>query len=948
MKKRTKLFLSLGAVTSALTLAISASCSTKNDDRNPGLQSFFRIKKTDYDLGLVTEPINSLNYIKFSSLARVLPSLVESPLKGGPNEKLKKELNLPEIPFGIYGLDDTSNSMEEYLENHSAPSSNAGRFYSLEQFGATTGNISSDSSEYQPVQGIFTNSNNILSLTMLLNEGNSKWSNGDKVFAEDYVDALHYILDLNTGSQNQTNVLKSKIRASSEVIDAQQTYLRKFGKAYQNPFAYPELIKNEKGELIYDVLNPKYQPWTSQNEGDEAEVAAIKKTALDLGLVSGRLYWNYSNEEILSAIPYSPDFDPNAEITTVMLTNPDYSPAKHSEEELKNIPQRLAVQIRKYLYSDPRQEYGDSFQDLIRASRRLRDKLPADLKYTPETADNYNALVNAAYKGENVLNNESIVNFKAKSYRKNRVLAMDEYSLRVEYDQFQPASLDNVYRDLTSNLVPINRKFVESIGGITQFGLSKETFLTNGAFNLDDLELGAQGYISLAKNKEYYSADKTISNKINIFFSADPNINAAMYDDGYIAATRIPAVQQLTYWTSKAYRPFMTKSTGFGTIGLAFNLDKETNGNSLLNDRYLRNAIYYAIDRNQVLNIVGWNSSYPVITWTAFGNAASSFGDPLEVAFDHDYSLVEKYPEGADRKIPVQNYTHLDHLSKRYNFEYLERDDKAYRLDVARAYLEAFKEKHPDVKSVKLKYISNSTDEHQNAGLALQDLLKKAFGNFIEIEIKGLPENVYEDARTKGDYDILYRNFDSFGTDVYSYVDVFLKTDEINKSNNKNTGFRNNPAGSWTYETYFSEFGYKYDKTSDKVISDKPELVSKLKERLRVDDDVFEKVLELSFKKDDESIADYTKRTSAFFSNQFTDEEKTAKWTEKRVFAVITAMEKIIRDGAPVVPLIEVDTYWEISRVNGVDSLFRYSLQFAYDIFKPPRPNLPKVIKDSN
>ncbi|MGV2392573.1 UNVERIFIED_CONTAM: hypothetical protein O8I53_06175 [Campylobacter lari] len=49
----------------------------------------------------------------------------------------------------------------------------------------------------------------------------------------------------------------------------------------------------------------------------------------------------------------------------------------------------------------------------------------------------------------------------------------------------------------------------------------------------------------------------------------------------------------------------MKKSAGFGTIALAFNLDKETNGNSLLNDSNLRNAIYFAINRDEMLNIVG-------------------------------------------------------------------------------------------------------------------------------------------------------------------------------------------------------------------------------------------------------------------------------------------------------------------------------------------------------
>ncbi|MGV2392572.1 UNVERIFIED_CONTAM: hypothetical protein O8I53_06170 [Campylobacter lari] len=150
----------------------------------------------------------------------------------------------------------------------------------------------------------------------------------------------------------------------------------------------------------------------------------------------------------------------------------------------------------------------------------------------------------------------------------------------------------------------------------------------------------------------------------------------------------------------------------------------------------------------------------------------------------------------SEKLFPVQNYSHIDHLSKNYNFEHVDRTDKTFDLEVARAYIDLFKKAHPEVKKVELKYISNSSEEQQHAGIALQDFMAKAFNGYVDIEIKSLPENVYEDFRTKGQYDLLYKNFDSFGTDAYSYVRVFFKTDEIDTKNQKTTGFRNNPAGS--------------------------------------------------------------------------------------------------------------------------------------------------------
>ncbi|MBZ4218471.1 ABC transporter substrate-binding protein [Mycoplasma tauri] len=977
--KRNKLLLNFSAISTVIVPTLVVSCAKTNSQ-----------EKRNFDLGLASEPINSLNYIKFASVNKVLPSLVESPLKPGPNESLKRVLSLPEIPMGAYNNDQklTQKDIEEgvtlidkYFANNSPSSDPSSRFFPLDQFGTTTGTLSSDKTEYQPVS-ILQSNNKIQSMNILLNDGISRWSNGDPVTADDYVDAVHYVLDLSTGSQKLTGVLQRKFSHAQAVVDLQQEYIKEFGISYKNPFQYPELIK-VNGNYVYDVFNPNYKLFPSQideilksskftdeeiSKEREAELRAkeedilkrLKVAVHKLGLYTGRLYWNYSNKEIISSIPYSPDFDPKADETIIMLPNEDYLYGNHTPEELKEIPQRKAVKIKKYLFSDPRQKFSSLFDDLLVKSRTLKSRL--FVKYDPNNVEEYNNAVNKLYK-ENTLKNNFIDDFNAKHYRWSRELALDEYSLRIEYSNSEPTSLSNAVTDLQSQLVPINRKFVESIGGINEFGLTADKFLTNGPFNLSETVLGPQGYLMLSKNSKYYSADKTSSNKIKIYFSSDPNINSALYDDKYIAATKIPAIQQLSYWTNKDYRRYMKKSSGYGTIAFAFNLDRERYENlpadsssKYLYDENLRNAIYYAINRNDMLNIVGWNSSYPVITWTAFGHGSTSFGDAIEIAFDHD-EMYTKFDDKFSTPIPIQNYTHLDHLSKNYNFEHVDRTDKAFHVNIANQYMDEFKRQNPNVQKVKLKYISNSTDEQQNAGIALQDFMLKAFGGFIEIEIKSLPENVYEDFRTRGEFDILYRNFDAYGTDAYSYVKVFFRTDEIDSKNAKQTGFRNNPSGSWTYEKYFTKLGYKLDKFGNPFLDEShKQAVEKLRKRLRITEQVWNKIVELSLRKVSyikdgkqmsENISEFNDRFTSFFTSQFTEKEINEEgWNEQKAFAIIGALEKIIRDGAPIVPLMEVDTYWEISRVNGAENLFTYSLQFAYDTAFPPKPTLPTDIKE--
>lgn len=928
MKKTKKIILTLSSLSTLATPFMFISCGCKN-------------KKIDYQLGLSMAPLNSLNYIKYLSVDKVLPSLVESPLKQGPNEALKRIYRLPEIKMSLYGGDNKSNSMESFVKEHAdgitSPSS---QFYPLDQFGATTGTILGSNNYLPQISAIRTNNDKFLSMSMNLNNGLSKWSNGDDVYAEDYIDALHYILDFNTGSQKQTNLLQKKIKASAKMLEAQQKYVLQYKQAYKNPFGYPELIKNASGKYEYKITDdvdpnePFKTLWKSQVAGDEKEVEAIRKAALELGLYSGRLYFNHANDEILSSIPYSPEFDFNSEITYAMLPNPEYNIQTKSEAELKNIPKRIRTLIRKYPYSDPYQKW-----DLSMLLMKANDiKIKYQNQYPGQAFDN---LKLSMLNESEIDPHETIENFNIKDYGKRLIFGYNEYSFRIEYDSFEPTSLSNAYHDLEDTLIAVNRKFIESIGGINNFGLDKDKFLTNGAFNIGDLVFGPQGYITLNKNKTYYSSEKTISNKIKIYFSSDANLNAALYEDGYIAATKIPAIQQIGYWSDLNFRKNMHKSSGFGTIALGLNLDNETNKNKYLFDNNLRNAIYYAINRNDMLKIVGWNSSFPVNTWTAFGQSSSSFGDATELGFDHDTMLTK-----VDDKLelPIQNYKHIDHMAKQFKFEHVDRTDLTYQPEIANKYLDLFKKANPNLKSITLRYIHNSTDEQLNAGIGIKDALKKAFGDYIDLEIKGLPENVYEDARTRGQFDIIYRNFDTFGSDSYSYVRVFFKPDEIKTKEQKSTGFRNNPAGSWTYKDYFNALGVHRD-SLDEIIYDNPSEIIKLMDRLRLDKDILEKIIDLSLMKKDESVSQYTERYSAFFSGQFTEKEIQQQFSERKIVATIASLEKIIRDAAPVIPLMEVDTYWEISRVGGVNSLYKYSLQYAYDVNNPPIKTLPTKIE---
>ncbi|QZX48954.1 ABC transporter substrate-binding protein [Mycoplasma sp. E35C] len=979
----------------------------------------------DYDLGLVTEPINTLNYIKYSSLDKIVPSLVDSFLKAGPNDALKRVLSAKKsynfaLLNVIKGNEETSN-FDKYiasnlptLETNQGTGSIGSSFYSIDNFNIVGGlaDDSGSSSDLTKRSTIYAfrnprNVNNYMAITGYTNVKKNRWSNGDFSTAQDIRDYLEYILDLNTGSQKLDSIRRYGIRAADKFIDAQREYLAKFNTTYKNPFGRRRYIYNEQLQMY--IQDPDQQVYQSQNNNEDIkEVEAIKKAASELGFYTGQLFLDFSNKLIADNLERNPQFDLEKEVQDFKIMN-------EQKEE-------ITVKLVKNPYVNPYQKFN-----------RLNDDLKGDIQ----------------------------------------TLSKDENSFTLIFDENLTPSLSYLVATILQSLYPINRRYVETEGGgIDKYGSEPSKFLTNGPFIIpknNGILLGPNGYISLEKNRDYFDAENTISNKIKILFSQNRNTNALFFEDGYISQTYIPANRINQYWADPEIKKYLNKNQGYGTIAFGFNLDLETNANSYLQDQDLRNAIYYALNRDEALKFVGWDFSFPVNTWTAYGQHKAYDGKNLELYFESQESKAKN-----NKTFPLQNYEFVVHLSKGFNFEKTQRHDLTYDVDTAQFYLERFKNNHKNLSGVTLNFLNNSTDEQQKAGTYLKEALNKAFNGYINIEIKSLPENIFASFIEKGQYDIIYQNYDRFsGGQPQDSVLTFFKQDGVDTFIQKNIGFKENPVGSYTYTEYLANliiealkkqnastsreslldpdiklvesiinsdpsYADDYQKAvNQKTAQDlnrftsnhlssiqqklegiKPEyknvrysikylnalvdyfiinqwknnsdsqrieniktsrlhtafnlllpsllsvdqianLTNDTQERLDINqdnifkrgDDVdtrtppnfWKKFIELALPKYEESSLDYSSRLSSFFSGNFNDQELKENWETTLVYQFIASLEKIIRDAGIIVPLMEVDTNWEVTKVGGVDSLYRFALQYAYDYTRPPREGLPRT-----
>jgi len=162
---------------------------------------------------------------------------------------------------------------------------------------------------------------------------------------------------------------------------------------------------------------------------------------------------------------------------------------------------------------------------------------------------------------------------------------------------------------------------------------------------------------------------------------------------------------------------------------------------------------------------------------------------------------------------------------------------------------------------------------------------------------------------------------------------LFFK-DQIDPFHNKNDGFVNNPTGSWTFHDWWEK------------IKDDPAEVAKQVEYMHLDlnDDLTKRawnkikiILELN------PISENSKlRTelNKIWSLAGTDKTQDI-YSENQEVKFIAILEKIVALASPIIPLLDVDNAWSVSRIYGIDNTYQYALQYAYDVLNKPDPSLP-------
>jgi oligopeptide transport system substrate-binding protein len=356
-----------------------------------------------------------------------------------------------------------------------------------------------------------------------------------------------------------------------------------------------------------------------------------------------------------------------------------------------------------HLRKDAKWSNGDpvTAHDFEYAWKRLLDK---------DTAAQY------AYQGFYLKNGEAF-NKGDVTADKVGVKATDDYTLEVELEAPTPYFLD-----LTAfaNLFPLNKKAVEAD---QNWAAKPETYVSNGPFKM--VKFTAQEKLELVKNEHYWDADTVKLDKLVITFVEDANTELSMFTSNQIdIAETVPTKDTKKLLADGSAIAFPEP----GTYYYIFNCEKKP-----FNDKRVRKAFTYAIDRQALIDNVAQAGQKPALAFTPYG-----FHD---VTVDKDYRAV-----GGDY--------------------FKDNDVETAKQLLAEA-------GYPDGKGLpEIELYFNNDEGHQKVAEAIAQMWKDKLG--ANVKLRKSEWGVYLNDRDEGNFMVARAGWSADYNDAMTYMDMHV------------------------------------------------------------------------------------------------------------------------------------------------------------------------------
>ena len=285
----------------------------------------------------------------------------------------------------------------------------------------------------------------------------------------------------------------------------------------------------------------------------------------------------------------------------------------------------------------------------------------------------------------------------------------------------------------------INRDFVESIGGDANYGTSADTVLSNGPYYVDSWE--TDNIVVLKKNPYYWNADNIAIDQVNVYVIPDEGAQVNMFINGELDIVDFSA-QRLSTIQSAGYEA-LSYNNGRSAY-LKYNMSNE-----YLSNKYIRQAISSAIDRETLVKGVLKNASTAADGFIPLGLSGGNttfrdaVGSTLEYTYDSDKAkeLLEKGTQELGIEASDINFTIL----------------------------------------------TRNTDEFTSVAGALQQLLQEELG--IKVEVETLDSSSVKTKTKSYDYDVVLASWGADFDDATNFLGAYENAQDANDALYKSEEF---------------------------------------------------------------------------------------------------------------------------------------------------------------
>lgn len=317
------------------------------------------------------------------------------------------------------------------------------------------------------------------------------------------------------------------------------------------------------------------------------------------------------------------------------------------------------------------------------------------------------------------------------------VKSIGEKTLEIELVEPTPYFTDLL--SLTA-YYPVQQKAIKEYG--KDYGTSKKAIVTNGAFNLTNLEgVGTSDKWTISKNTEYWDQKDVSMDKINFQVVKEINTGINLYNDGQLDDTPLAGEYAKQYKKDKEYSTTLMANTMF----LEMN---QTGENKLLKNKNVRKAISYAIDRESLVKKLLDN-----------GSVASVGVVPKEMAFN-----------------PVNKKDFANEKLVEFNKKQ------------ASTYWETAKSKDKVSGKLELDILVGDGEFEKKAGEFLQGQLEENLEG-LKVNITPVSANVFMERLTKKDFAISLSGWQADYADPISFLANFETNSPLNHGGYSNKNY---------------------------------------------------------------------------------------------------------------------------------------------------------------